>query len=137
MLSSKMAFKYLRDKKQSFEALMSALATKPILKRPDFDAARIGASPFLLDTYTLDHALGGVLSQLDCVDNERLIYFHSRQFSRTEANYTMTEWEGLAIVLSALRFRPYVLGTKIVIQTDHNALAFMFRNESLNRRIVR
>ena len=98
MLSSKTAYKWGKDEKQSFEALKSAVATGPILKQPDFDAARTGVSPFLVDTDASDYALGGVLSQVDSMGNERPIYFHSRKFSHAEANYTTTEREGLAVV---------------------------------------
>ena len=62
-----------------------------------------------------DYALGGVLSQVNSVGNERRMYFHSQKFTHAEANYTAIEWEGLAVVSSVLKFRPYILGTKMVI----------------------
>ena len=136
MLRSKTAYRWGKDERQSFEALKSAVVTGTILKQPDFDAARTGALPFLFDTDASDYALGGVLSQMDSVGNDRPIYFHSRKFTRAETNYTTTKREGLAVPSSVLRFRAYVLGTKMVIQTDHSALAFMFRSENLTGRIA-
>ena len=77
-----MVYKWGRDEQQSFEAFKSAMAMGPILKQPDFDVAHTRASPFLVDTDALHYLLGGVLSQVDFMGNERLIYFHNWKFTR-------------------------------------------------------
>ena len=81
--------------------------------------------------------LGGPTLPSDSGGVERPIYFHSQKFIRAEANYTTTAGEGLAVVSSVSKYNLYVLVTKMVIRTDHNTLAFLFRSESLIGRIAR
>ena len=84
--------------------------------QPNFEAAMLGASPFIVDSDASDFALGAVLSQVDEDGRERPVYIHSRQFSSAELNYATTEKEGLAVVSAMQKFRPYVLGCKTTNQ---------------------
>ena len=43
----------------------------------------------------------------------------------TQQNYTMTEKEFLVVVFALEKFRPYLLGLKMVIFTDHSALKYL------------
>ena len=42
-------------------------------------------------------------------------------------NYTTTEKELLAVVYSLEKFRPYILGSKIVIHTNDATLKYFFQ----------
>ena len=42
-----------------------------------------------------------------------------------QQNYTTTEKEFLAVVFALEKFRPYLLGSKTVIFTDHSALKYL------------
>ena len=129
LLSQKTAFQWGPKEEQSFVALKNALITAPILGKPDFEAAKPGSSrPFLLDTDASHFAIGGVLSQTDEQGDEHPIYFFSRKLTAAERNYSTTEREGLALICSVQRLRACLLGSAVIIRTDHSALAGLFRS---------
>ena len=51
----------------------------------------------------------------------RAIYYANKTFNEAQENYSTTEKEMLAIVFSCEKFRPYILGSHIIIHTDHAA----------------
>ena len=60
-----------------------------------------------------DIALGAVLGQHQDNDNEvHPVYFWSRQLSRAEQNYSVTDREYLAVIAASSKFHPYILGGK-------------------------
>ena len=54
------------------------------------------------------------------------IWYASKTLDEVQMNYTTTEKELLAMVYALEKFRPYILGSKIVIYTDHAALKNLF-----------
>ena len=63
----------------------------------------------------------------------KAIYYASKTFNEAQENYSTTEKEMLAMVFSYEKFRPYILGSYVVIHTDCNtpkytlAVSDMFR----------
>ena len=49
----------------------------------------------------------------------------------------MTEKEFLAIVFALEKFRPYLLGSKTVIFTDHSALKYLMTKKEAKARLIR
>ena len=71
-----------------------------------------------------DFAIGAVLGQR--IDNKQhVIYYSSRTLNDAQLNYTTTEKEFLAVVFALEKFRPYLLGSKTTIFTDHSALRYL------------
>ncbi|KAG1131334.1 hypothetical protein G6F37_013455 [Rhizopus arrhizus] len=101
---------------ESFEMLKKLLTTAPILSRPDFN------EPFLLVTDASKLGLGAILTQLDENGHEHPIIYASRGLKSTESNYAPTKLECLAVIWAVKMFRPYLLGKKFTIITDHSAL---------------
>ncbi len=67
-------------------------------------------------------------------DNEELpVAFYSRQLRGTEATYTVTELETLAIVAALLHFEFYLYGAPVVVYTDHRACTSLLSSTHLNR----
>ena len=52
-------------------------------------------------------------------------------------NYTTIEKELLAVVYALEKFRPYILGSKIIIYTDHAALKYLFSKKEAKPRLIR
>ena len=52
----------------------------------------------------------------------RAIYYDSKTFNEAQENHSTTEKEMLAIVFACEKFRPYILGSHIVIHIDHEAI---------------
>ena len=42
-----------------------------------------------------------------------------------QLNYTTTEKEMLAVVFAVDKFRAYLLGSKVIIYTDHSAIRYL------------
>ena len=49
------------------------------------------------------------------------IYFASKALNEPQKNYTVTEQELLAVVFAFEKFRSYLLGTRVIVHTDHSA----------------
>jgi len=83
-----------------------------------------------------NYALGAVLAQK--VDKlPRVIYYASRTLDAAQANYTTTEKELLAIVFALDKFRSYLLGSRVVVFTDHAALKYLLKKADSKPRLIR
>ena len=102
----------------AFVRLKQKLIEAPILALPN------DTGTYVLDTDASGSAVGGVLSQ---VQNgvERVICYGSRLCSTAEQNYDVTKRELLAIVHFLKVYRPYLLGKKFLLRTDHSALQWL------------
>jgi hypothetical protein len=100
---------------KAFETLRSLLSSAPIMKTPDWSL------PFEIMCDASDYAVGAVLGQRE----DKLphaIYYASKTLMDAQVNYTTTEKELLAVVFALDKFRSYLLGSKVVIYSDHAAL---------------
>ena len=118
LLKKDTPFKWAENQENAFNNLKTALMTKPILQYPDF------SKPFNLTTHASGYAIGGVLSQ-GPIGKDLPIAYASRLLNSAEQNYSTIEKECLAIVYSAMHFRPYLYGRKFTIVTDHKPLVWM------------
>lgn len=114
----------------SFETLKTALVTAPILQQND------ETKPYVLRTDASAYALGAVLLQGEGAE-EHPIEYASRLLNATERNYSTTEREALAVVWALDKFRGYVEGTKITIQTDHQPLRWLLSLKAPTGRLAR
>ena len=65
-----------------------------------------------------DYAMGVVLGQR--TDKTfRATYYASKTFNEAQENYSTTEKEMLAMVFACEKFRPYKLGSHVIMHTDH------------------
>lgn len=82
------------------------------------------------------YGLGAQLYQI--IDGTiSVIAFASRILKPAERAYSTTEREALAIVFALMKWRTYVLGSKLTILTDHKALSFLLKCRLLNNRLTR
>jgi len=80
--------------------------------------------PYILDTDASDVAVGAVLSQV--VDGvERPIAFYSRIVNFALRNYCPTRRELLAVIAALQHFRHYLLGTHVMLRTDHHSVKWL------------
>ena len=103
----------------AFEDLCQRLAQAPVLAHPDF------TREFILDTDASDFGLGAVLSQIGDDGQEHVIAYGSRLLSKAERQYCVTRKELLSVVTFTRQFRPYLLGRKFVLRTDHGSLTWI------------
>jgi len=82
-----------------------------------------------------DFVIGAVLGQR--IDNrQHVIYYSSRTLNDAQQNYTTTEKEFLVIIFALEKFRPYLLGSKTVIFTDHSALKYLMTKKEVKARLI-
>ena len=83
-----------------------------------------------------DYAIGAVLGQR----TEKIfkaIYFASKTFNEAQENYSTIEKEMLAMVFACEKFRPYILGSHVVIHTDHAAIKYIMAKKDAKPRLIR
>ena len=113
------AFNLDKDCQSAFETLRNKLVSAPILGFPDLGRA------FILDTDASDTRIGAVLSQVDDNGAEQVVAYASKSLSRAERHYCVPWKELLAVVYFIRHFRPYLLGRKFTLRTDHSSLTWL------------
>nr|XP_009589739.1 uncharacterized protein LOC104087052 [Nicotiana tomentosiformis] len=97
---------------KAFEELKRKLVNAPIIAALDWSL------PFELMCYASDHGIGEVLGQR----KDKIfysIYYASKTLDDAQLNYTTTGKELLAVVWAFEKFRAYMVGTKVIVHTDH------------------
>ena len=85
---------------------------------------------FILDTDASEQGIGAVLSQVHLDGQEHVVAFASRVSSKAECKCSVTWKELLAVIVFRHHFRPYLLGRRFVLRTDHCLLLWLknFKN---------
>ena len=80
-------------------------------------------------------ALGVVLGQRK---NKILhtIYYASKALNEPQKNYTVTEQELLAVVFAFEKFCSDLLGTRVLVHTDHSALRYLMAKKYAKPRLI-
>ncbi|CAL8993189.1 unnamed protein product [Prunus brigantina] len=69
-----------------------------------------------------DYAIGAILGQR--VNKlPHVIYYASRTLNDAQLNYSTTEKELVAVVLALEKFRSYLVGSKVIVYSDHATLS--------------
>ncbi|RDY03212.1 Retrovirus-related Pol polyprotein from transposon 17.6, partial [Mucuna pruriens] len=83
-------------------------------------------------------ALVAVLGQRVGVSKPtHVITYASQTMDPTQINYTTTEKELLAIVFALEEFRAYLLGSKVIVFSDHAALKYLLKKLDAKPRLIR
>ena len=83
-----------------------------------------------------DYAMGAVLGQK--TDKMfRAIYYANKTFNEAQENYSTTEKEMLAMVFACEKFRPYILGSHVIIHTDHVAIKYLMAKKETKPRLIK
>ncbi|RDX85627.1 Retrovirus-related Pol polyprotein, partial [Mucuna pruriens] len=112
--------------------LKTRLTSTPILQAPNWEY------PFELMCDASYSALGVVLGQRVGVGKSSyVIAYASRTMDPAQMNYTITEKELLAIVFALDKFRSYLLGSKVIVFSDHATLKFFLKKPDAKPRLIR
>nr|XP_009791419.1 PREDICTED: uncharacterized protein LOC104238681 [Nicotiana sylvestris] len=80
-------------------------------------------------------AIGAVLGQC----HKKIlhpVYYASKTLNGTQINYTVTEQELLAIVYAFENFRAYLLGSKVIVYTNHAAFRYLMAKKDFKPRLI-
>ena len=114
----------------AFEEIKIKLVQAPIMAAPDWDKG------FEIMCDASDFAMGAALGQRR-EKIFRIIYYASRTFNEAQENYSTTEKEMLAIVFACEKFRQYILGSHVIIHTDHAAIKYLMSKKEAKPRLIR
>ncbi|CAM8950985.1 unnamed protein product [Rhodiola kirilowii] len=83
-----------------------------------------------------DFAIGAVLGQR--VDKRlHVVYYVSKVLDNAQLNYTTTEKELQAVVYAFEKFRPYLVGSRTIVYTDHAAIKYLMAKKDAKPRLIR
>ena len=119
-----------KEGKQAFLLLKQSLVEAPILQGPNWDF------PLEIMCDALDYAVGAVLGQR--IDKKPIaICYVSKTLADAQLHYTTTKKDLLAVIFALEKFRPYVLGSKIIVYTDQTALKYLLSKKKAKLRLIR
>ena len=110
-----------QDCQRSFEELKAYLTTAPIVRAPNWEL------PFEVMCDASDLAIGAVLGQREG-GKPYVVYYASKTLNEAQRNYTTIEKEMLVVVYALDKFRAYLVGSGIIIFTDHSVLKYLLTN---------
>ncbi|KAL4363652.1 hypothetical protein GQ457_04G020210 [Hibiscus cannabinus] len=123
-------FEFNKDCTKAFNLLKQKLVTAPIVEPPDWKI------PFELMCDASDYAVGAVLGQRKGKIFHP-IYYASKTLNDAQVNYTTTEKEMLAVIFAFDKFRSYLIGTKVIVHTDHSAIKYLLSKKDAKPRLIR
>jgi len=85
---------------------------------------------------TTDKAIGAVLGQRTGRVTH-VICYASRTLHHAQRNYTTIEKNLYDVVFALEKFRPYLLGMKVIVFFDHAALKALFQKNDSKPRLIR
>ena len=130
LLEKDAKFEFDESCKAAFEEIKSRLITAPIMVIPDWNKEL----EIMCDAS--DYAMGAVLGQR----TEKIfkaIYYASKTFNEAQENYSTTENEVLAMVFAYEKLRSYILGSHVIIHTDHAAIKYLMAKKDVKPRLIR
>ena len=116
--------------KAAFEEIKIRLVQAPIMAALEWDQG------FEIMCDASDFSMGAVLGQR----KEKIFRsrdYASRTFNEAQENYSTTEKEMLAIVFACEKFRPYILGSHIIVHTDHATIKYLMSKKEAKPRLIR
>jgi len=130
LLNKDTSFHFDNDCMIAFKCLKEKLISAPIITAPNWNLN------FELMCDASDYAIGAVLGQR----KEKVFYvihYASKILNDAQSNYTTTEKELLAIVYALEKFRSYLIGSKVVVFTNHAAIKYLLNKSDSKPRLIR
>jgi len=114
----------------SFNSLKQKLISAPVITAPNW----LYGLELMCDAR--DYAVGAVLGQRK-EKTFHAIHYASKVLNETQVNYATTEKELLAIVYALEIFRSYLIGSKVIVYTDHAAIKHLLTKSDSKPRLIR
>ena len=130
LLEKDTKFNFDESCQNSFEEIISRLVEAPIMEKLEWNRE------FEIMCDASDFAMGVVLGQ-KAEKVLKAIYYASKTFNEAQENYSTTEKEMLAIVFACEKFRPYILGSHVIIHIDHATIKYLMAKKEAKRRLIR
>ena len=112
-MTGKGKFEWNDRRQRAYDEMKAIICADAINVYPDLN------KPFHIYTDASDLQLGAAIIQ-----ENRPIAYYSKKLTSAQRNYTTTEKELLAIVMTLKEYRKILWGAKLLIYTDHKNLTF-------------
>jgi hypothetical protein len=106
------------------------LTSAPVIQPPDWSLL------FEIMCDASDYVVGAVLGQRKD-KKPYVIYYASKTLNSAQMNYTTTEKELLVVVFACEKFRSYLVGSPVVVFSDHATLKYLLSKKYSKARLVR
>nr|GEX34264.1 reverse transcriptase domain-containing protein [Tanacetum cinerariifolium] len=130
LLENETPFIFSKECIEVFNTLKEKLTEALVLVAPDWDL------PFENMCDASDFAVRAVLRQCK-TKHFQPIHYASKTVTDTQAHYTTTKRELLAVVYAFEKFRPYLVLSKTIVCTDHSALKYLLAKQDAKPRLLR
>ncbi|CAL9025480.1 unnamed protein product [Prunus brigantina] len=122
------SFRAMPDSIEAFTTLKKELTSAPIIIAPDWSL------PFEIMCDASDFAIGAVLGQKK---NKlpHVIHYASRTLNDAQLNYSTTEKELLVVVFALEKF-VLLVGSKVIVYSDHAALRYLLTKKDAKPRLI-
>jgi len=130
LLTKDNIFEWTEHYEKAFVKLKNLLTSAPVIQLPDWSL------PFEIMCDANNYVVGVVLGQRK--DNKPyVIYYASKTLNSAQMNYNTTEKELLTVVFACEKSRSYLVGSPVVIFSDHAALKYLLSKKDSKARLVR
>ena len=115
---------------KAFELIKEKPISTPIMIVPHW------SDSFEIMCDASDYAIGVVLGQRR-EKMFRVIYYASWTLNDAQLNFTTTEKKMLAVVFACDKFGSYIIGSKVMIYTNHAAIRYLFAKKDAKPCLIR
>jgi hypothetical protein len=129
LLAKDAPFVFTEECLQLFYTLKKALISTPVIQSPDWHL------PFEIMCDASDYAVRAGLGYSKDKKHYAISY-GSKTLTGPQLNYATMEKELLAVAFTIEKFRSYLVGTKVIIYTDHVVLKYLLTKEDAKPRLI-
>ncbi|GFX28704.1 retrovirus-related Pol polyprotein from transposon 17.6 [Trichonephila clavipes] len=123
-------FEWTSETQEAFDDIKKAILNSPVLALPDQNAE------LQITTDASSRGIGAVLEQKYPNSEVKPLYFFSKKLNPSQSKYNATVLEFFAIYTPLNFFRPFLLGRKFKVFTDHKPLAGFLSNKNPSSKIL-
>ena len=130
LLCKEVKFDFTPECVKAFEEIKKSLITAPNVQVLDWNL------PSKLMCDASDFSVGAVLGQKK--DKKvHAVYYASRTLDEAQRNYATTEKELLVVVYAFEKFCQYLVGSRVIVHTDHAAIKYLMQKKDTKPRLLR
>lgn len=115
-LKEDVQFAWINVQQWAFQSIKKLLTQAPMLTYYDFEKT------IIVQADASSYGLGAALIQIDNNQNCEIVAYASRSLSESEKKFSQIEKEALALTYACDYFKEYIIGIKIILETDHKPL---------------
>ena len=131
LLTKDTVFEWTEHCEEAFVKLKNLFTSAPVIQPPDWSL------PFEIMCDASDYVVGAVVLGQRKDKKPYVIYYASKTLNSAQMNYTTTEKELLAVVFACDKFRSYLVGSHVIVFSDHAALKYLLSKKDSKARLVR